>query len=483
MNEILKDQFYKAYVARDHRFDGKFFCAVKTTGIYCRPVCPAKPKRENVLFFLDALAAEKEGFRPCLRCRPECAPGSGGWLGKNATVKRALTLINAGLLKGKNEEEFALMLGVSARHLRRLFREQLGKSPKQISNIYRLNFARRLIEETTLPITEVAMNSEFLSIRRFNEAFKQRFSRSPSEFRKKNRPGQKNFYELKLSYRPPYNFSLLLEYYKNHLITGVEEVGGSFYKRFFKINNLTGSVKVTNDQSRNELILTINTSEPKQLFEIVQRVRHMFDVDADPMAIDEAFSRHEFIKKISRKHMGLRFPTCWDSFEASICTILGQLVSVKQARALVEQLVYHYGETVQCPESGKNKKIFPTAEILSTVDLLKVKTTIRRRKTIQTFSKLVHSKKISLDIAQDTKKFRENILKIDGVGPWTSEYICLRALRDVNSYPSTDLILNRVKTLFPDFDVDSIQPWRGYAAFYFWKEYADHLSYKMKEKK
>lgn len=482
MSKKQDDIFYQAYLSRDHRFDGKFFCGVKTTGIYCRPICPARPKRENVTFFLDALSAEKAGFRPCLRCRPECAPGSGGWIGKNATVKRALRLIESRILNEKNEEEFASILGMSARHLRRLFEEELGKTPKQISDANRLNFARKLIVETPLPITDVAMTSGFSSIRRFNEAFKNRFHRTPSELRKDSTPVTGGPYELKLSYRPPYDFSGLLEFYSHHLVSSVESINRGSYERVFKIEDHIGSFKVSHAEKTHELLLTINTPEPKHLFQLVERARRMLDVDSDPMLVSQAFSSSTMLKKILKKHPGLRYPTGWDPFEISVCSILGQLVSVKQARELVKQLVEHYGESVRCPATGREAHLFPTPEILAKSDLLKVKTTSRRRNTIRKFSQLVLKGEIALDSTQDPQSFREKLLRIEGIGPWTAEYISLRALGDTNAYPSTDLILKRVKENFPSFDPETLRPWRGYAAFYLWKEFAKSLTGKREKK-
>ena len=466
------DIYYKAYSSRDARFDGKFFCAVKTTKIYCRPICPAKPKRENVEFFSNAFQAESAGYRPCLRCRPECAPGSGGWLGKNATVKRCLALIENRAMYDKNEEEFAALLGMSARHLRRLFEDELGQTPKQISDANRLNFARKLIVETKLPITEIALSSGFTSIRRFNEAFKNRFERSPSELRKVKvvYAGEKFF--LRLSYRPPFDFDGLLNFYQNHLVSHLEHVDTNSYERIFKIDGKVGSVKVTQDSSKNELVLEINKVEPKSIFPIVQRVRNLFDVDSDPLLLKEAFSHSPVMKKLCLKYPGLRFPRSWDSFESAICTILGQLVSVKQAKSLVRELVENYGEAVAHPLNGKSVYLFPSADVLMNANLEKVRTTQARRETIKLFSQAVAQGEIDLSQNQDTELFKEKILKIKGIGVWTAEYIALRALGDTNAYPATDLVLKRVGADMKNLKLDLLHPWRGYVAFYLWREFA-----------
>lgn len=464
--------FYKAYTSRDARFDGKFFCGVKTTGIYCRPICPAKPKRQNVEFFLDAPSAEKAGYRPCLRCHPECAPGSGRWIGKSATVKRALSLIEDRVPFNKNEEEFASLLGVSARHLRRLFEEELGQTPKQISDANRLNFARKLITETSLPITEVAFTSGFSSIRRFNEAFKSRFHRAPSELRRGNVLSEKGKFVLRLSYRPPFDFEGLLVFFQNHLVTGVEWIEDSSYNRIFKLDGCVGTIKVTRDESSHELILVVSTSEPKSLYQIVQKTRQLFDVDTDPLAIADVFKRSAVMKKLVQKYPGLRLPRSWDPFETAICAILGQLVSVKQARALVKELIVHYGEEVTDPDTGNTLRLFPSPQVLMGSNLEKIRTTKARRETIRCFAREVFNGSITLESAQDTQKFKDNLLQLPGIGPWTSEYISLRALGDTNAYPSTDLVLKRVAKRYPKIKADQFRPWRGYLAFYLWREFA-----------
>src|SRR5438552_1010526 len=240
----MKD-LYKALRARDYRFDGKFFVAVKTTGVYCRPICPAKPKRENVEFFPDAAAAEAAGYRPCLRCRPECAPLSPAWWGKKAIVQRALKLIASNALHHTNEEQFAERLGVSARHLRRLFEEEIGQTPKQISDNNRLNFARKLIVETDIALLTVARTAGFGSLRRFNDAFQKRFHRPPSRIRR-TRPNRDSSdgINLKLSFRPPYDWATIIRFYKTHLVPQVEIASETSFERVFRIGNNIGYFEV-----------------------------------------------------------------------------------------------------------------------------------------------------------------------------------------------------------------------------------------------
>lgn len=473
----MKD-FYEALRARDYRFDGKFFVAVKTTGVYCRPICPARPKRENIIFFPDAASAEAAGYRPCLRCRPECAPLSPAWWGKRAVVQRALKLIaNNGLLHKTNEEEFAERLGVSARHLRRLFEAEIGRTPKQIADVNRLNFARRLIVETSMPIMTVGRTSGFISLRRFNDAFKKRFARSPSQLRKvrlksKNTEG----IDLKLSFRPPFDWQSLIRFYQSHPIPGVESVAENSFERVFRIDGSLGFLRVQPVAGQPQLQLGIVTEDPRVLFAVVNRIRRMFDLDSDPMLIADSFARVPRLAKLVDRFPGLRVPGSWDPFETAVCTILGQVVSAEQRASLVGELVRGYGEEIIHPVTGDKAYLFPGPAVLASADLNQVRTSDPRRETIRDFSRRVLSGAISLSEAQDPTIFRKALLEIKGLGPWSAEYMSLRSIGDTDAFPRTDLILKRVLALHPDLDVEVIKPWRGYAAVYLWKGFAQTLS-------
>jgi AraC family transcriptional regulator of adaptative response / DNA-3-methyladenine glycosylase II len=476
------DVYYKAMLSRDYRFDGKFFIGVKTTGIYCRPICPAKPKRENVEFFHSYIEAENRGYRPCMRCRPECAPLSSAWYGKSAVVKRALRQLSLSNYINLNEDDFAEQFGVSARHLRRLFNDEIGQTPKQIFNNNRLNFSRKLICESNLSITAIAFNSGFKSLRRFNDAFKKRFHKKPSDFRKKLKIDKKSGIKFSLSYRPPFDWKELLTFYTNHLITGVEKVSETHYERVFKTTSGVGHIIVTNNTIKSQIEFEITVDDTSDLFSISQKLRKMFDIDSDPILIANSFFMNKGLKKLWKNNPGLRIARGWDIFEQIICTILGQLVSVKQARILVAQLVENYGETVIHPLSSQKVKLFPSAEILAKSDLKLVKTTEKRRESIREVSNLILKKEIILNIHQDTISLRNKLLNIKGIGEWTADYILLRGLGDTDAFPKTDLILKRALIKHKELNMTTMQPWRSYVAVYFWKTYASSLS-KLKVKK
>ncbi|MCB0412441.1 MAG: DNA-3-methyladenine glycosylase 2 family protein [Bdellovibrionales bacterium] len=475
--------FYEAMLARDYRFDGKFYTGVKTTGIYCRPICPAKPKRENVEFFLSATAAEKSGYRPCLRCRPECAPLSPAWYGRSAIVQRALKVIAADGFFDTNEDKFADQFGVTARHLRRLFIEEVGLTPKKIAFNNRLNFARKLIVESDLPMTSVAMTAGFSSLRRFNDSFKKRFHRAPSEMRKKRHQVNTEGVLLSLSYRPPLDWTTLLNHYHTHQIIGVESVTEDTYERIFRIGKTVGLLRVKNSEDESQLKLHVSVGDPTVLFSVSQKVRQMFDLDSDPILVANSFQSQKFLDSLWKKYPGLRLARGWDAFETAICTILGQLVSVQQAKTLVAQLVEHYGEKVKHRQTGKTGFLFPTPATLSKANLFEVKTTKSRKTAIREFSRLVSTRNIDLLTPQDDDFMKTQLLSIPGIGPWSAEYISLRAFGSTDAFPHTDLILKRAIEKHPEIDFIKLRPWRSYAAIYLWKHYAAELSGKKGKKK
>jgi AraC family transcriptional regulator of adaptative response / DNA-3-methyladenine glycosylase II len=294
---LKEDACYRAMLARDYRFDGKFFVGVKTTGIYCRPICPARPRRENVEFFPSAHLAERKGYRPCLRCRPEAAPLSPAWVGKSAVVQRALRALAETEDAGFREEAFAARFGVTARHLRRLFEEEVGKSPKRILVDRRLDFARKLIVETALPMAHIASASGFASLRRFNDAVRARFDRAPTALRKP--PARKDPAAaadddegviLTLPFRPPLPWEAGLAYYRKHAIEGLERFGPDSYERVVHWGGRPGLVRVSLHAHPASLRLQVIGCDLGCLGKAVRAVRRMFDLDADPLLVANAFA-------------------------------------------------------------------------------------------------------------------------------------------------------------------------------------------------
>jgi AraC family transcriptional regulator of adaptative response / DNA-3-methyladenine glycosylase II len=457
-----EDSYYQAMLARDHRFDGKFFVGVKTTGIYCRPICPAKPKRENVEFYPNAAAAEKAGYRPCLRCRPESAPMSPAWIGKSAIVNRAVKTLHDLDTLEFDEDRFAARFGVSARHLRRVFINEIGKTPKQLAFENRLNLARQLITETSLPVTRIAFAAGFRSVRRFNGAFKERFKKSPSRIRRA-KAAKDGALILHLSYRPPYDFESLLKIYRSHAVGDLERVEKGRYIRTVHLNGKSGTVTVENDRDRARLKVAVDFPDAAAIGAIVARVRAMFDLDSDPLIVANVLETDPAIRKMLRKNPGIRMASGWDPFETAVGAILGQLVSVDFGRALVADLIAIAGE----------KGVFPSPAQIAKSDLGGLRTTGKRKRTLIEFSKLVAEHKISLEPAQDVGAFMKTALAVPGIVPWTATYMALRVLRHADAFPATDLILARALERHPD--IGKMSPWRGYVAALFWREYSQTL--------
>lgn len=466
-----EDVYYRAVLTKDHRFDGKFFIAVKTTGIYCRPICPATPKRQNCEFFSNPLAAEKAGYRPCLRCRPESAPRSPAWIGKSAVVQRAVKVLTSQDAIDLNEDEFAARFGVTARHLRRLFNEEIGKTPKQLSLENRLNLARSLITETGLPIAEVAFAAGFNSIRRFNDAFKDRFKRSPSEIRR-TPLAVKTGLQVSLAYRPPFDYETLLKSYSSHRVGDLEWfTEDSKMHRVIVFDKVVGQIAISNDAENSRLLLEIDFADTTKIHAIISRVRAMFDLDSDPVIIANALEVDGKFKAMLKKRAGIRIPSGWDPFEIAVGTILGQLVSVGRGRALVADLIEMLGEDSGLEINGKCIKLFPTPEKIIDGDLSKLKSTGARKQALKAFAGAVADGRISLEPTQDVDQFYKDVLAIPGIGPWTANYMALKCLRHTDAFPETDLIIARSLERHSKSTLEKMRPWQGYAAALLWREY------------
>ena len=289
--------------------------------------------------------------------------------------------------------------------------------------------------------------------------------------------------EINLAFRPPYDWQTIIRFYMSHPIPGVERVTGDSFERVFRVGNTIGFFQVQAMVDEPQLKLRIAAPDPKIFFEVVRRVRRMFDLDSDPILIANCFAQVPVLSKLCDRFPGLRLPRGWDPFETAICSILGQLVSAAQRTNLVGQLVRGYGDEITHPVSGETTWLFPGPEVLAKSDLSEVRTTAARREAIRDFSRRVLAGAISLSEAQDPTVFRKALLETKGLGPWSAEYISLRAIDDTDAFPKTDLILKRALELHPDLDLELIRPWRSYAAIYLWKEFAQTLSKRKKEKR
>jgi len=465
----------RARLTHDARFDGQFFVGVLTTRIYCRPICPARPPREeNVRYFPTAAAAAEAGLRPCLRCRPESAPGTPAWLGTSATVSRALRLIGESELEDGGIDALAARLGIGARHLRRLFLQHLGASPIAIVQTRRLHFAKKLIDETHLEMRDIALAAGYRSVRRFNDTFQKTYQRTPSHLRnlrKKSAALPENEYRFSLRYRPPFNWEAILDFMAPRAIPGIEIVEDKIYRRLFSLNNQIGWLEASLDEPADALSLRIRFPEPRLLFLIVERVRRLFDLSADSDEITAHLRHHPLLAQRIESRPGLRIPGSWDGFELTVRTILGQQVTVAGATTLTGRLVRAFGTPVVV--SPKLTHLFPTPEKLAESDLTKIGLPKARANSVRSLACAVSDGKIGFTGVVNVEKFLFQFCGMLGIGNWTAQYVAMRALAEPDAFPASDLGLLRAAGLRNPRELESLaetwRPWRAYAAMYLWQ--------------
>lgn len=460
-----KKEFYRAHLARDPRFDGKFFVAVKTTMIYCRPICPArKALLKNLEFFIHAAQAEDAGFRPCLRCRPETAPGSAAWLGTSTTVQRAIRLMDRFALESLSIRDLATKLGVSERWLRQLFQQQVGASPQAILLSKKLDAARNLLDKSSLSITDIAFSSGFQSLRRFNDAFKIRFQKTPSTFRRE--PLADDQLRLQLSYRPPYAWEQMLDFFSHRAIKGMELVENNSYQRLITLGDIHGWFKATHNENY-KIEIEFKLNQNANILEFIARLKNIFDLDADPMAIENNLTEDKKLTPFLKQHKGLRIAGCWDGFEQAVRAIVGQKISVKAARTILGRIVELCGEQQTLDKSLKLTQFFPTAENIITADLSNIGLPTSKIDTLKALAREIVNKTLILDGTADFEETCQKLLAIKGIGAWTVEYIAMRALRNTNAFPETDLELKK-KISQLELDPKKWTPWRAYGAILLW---------------
>ena len=487
MEELLDPHIcYEALRTRDPRFDGRFFVGVTSTGIYCRTICPARSaKREHCRFFVSAAAAQEAGFRPCLRCRPETAPEGGSWRGTSNTALRGLALIAEGELDGVSVDAFAERLGIGGRQLRRLFKQHLGASPITVAQTRRVLFAKQLIHETRLPMGEIAIAAGFGSVPRFNETFQQLFQRPPSALRRKllvalpegtvARAGV----TVRLRYRPPYDWKAMLAHLEARAVDGVEQISGGAYRRTLRQDGQIGMVEIVHLPEARSVAATIRVPGVHALAAVVAHVRRVFDLGADVAVIGEHLARDPLLAPLVSARPGLRTPGAWDGFELAVRAVLGQQVSVEAARQLAGRVVRACGATVG-PELSDNAELtlaFPNAEEIARTELASIGMPRARREALASLARAAIA---DPQLFQPLGTVEETVAKlraIPGIGDWTAHYIALRAAREPDAFPASDVGLQRGATAGlgarPSaaellLRAERWRPWRAYAAQHLW---------------
>lgn len=471
----------RAFLTRDPRFDGRIFGAVKTTGIYCRPICPARtPKAQNMTFYPTAAAAQEAGYRPCLRCRPEASPDLGAWRGTSNTVSRALALIEGGAMDAGDVDALASRLGVGERQLRRLFRQHLGASPVSVAQTRRVLLAKQLIQETRLPMGEVALASGFGSVRRFNETFQQLFGRPPGELRRSRQaeiPAADGI-TVRLPYKPPYDWDAIIRFLTDRAIPGVERVEPRRYARTLSVDGATGVVIVT-PRKDGALSAEIRFPRMNALPAVIARVRRVFDLSADPTLIGAHLSQDPALAPLVAARPGLRAPGAWDGFELAVRAILGQQITVSAARGLAAKLVERYGEPIEdaaAAELGLTR-VFPAPERLVGEDIAALGMPRARGAALEALARTVAADRSIFTPRADLESAIAALKALPGVGEWTAQYIALRELREPDAFPQADIGLMRamadehgVRPTAEQLLARSAawRPWRAYAAQHLW---------------
>ena len=467
----------RARLARDPRFDGLFYTAVKTTGIYCRPICPAPtPRTGNVTYFSTASAAAAAGFRPCLRCRPERAPGASVHRARSELVRGALRLIDEGMLDRSAMAALAARVGVGERHLRRMFAEEMGASPLDFAATRRLLFAKQLLSETTLPITSVASVAGYSSLRRFNAAFVDSYGKPPRTFRRAGSAAVTNVYlTLRLPYRAPYDFAAMLAFLARRSIPGVEAVSEYAYRRSIVIDGESSWFEITAMENDDALALRVPVVKPDAIAALVARVRRQFDLDADPHAIASAFSKDRLLSPLQQRWPGQRLPGAWDGFELAVRGVLGQQISVVAARTLAGRLVERYGTAFEDSPDGLHA-LFPTAMALADAPLEQIGLPKARAATLRGMAQACVDGRVHFSAEQGLDSLVASMVALPGIGPWTAHYVAMRALSQPDAFPAGDLVLRKIAGGDAPMSERALEvlsqswrPWRAYAVMLLWR--------------
>ncbi|WP_333608770.1 DNA-3-methyladenine glycosylase 2 family protein [Arsukibacterium sp.] len=468
----------RARLSRDARFDGCFFVAVTSTGIFCRNICPAPaPKEQHVQYYPSAVSALAAGYRPCLRCRPDSAPGSPAWRGTNTTVQRALSLIHQGALQQGPLAQLAARLGVSERYLRKLFQAELGLSPKRYALLQQMLFAKQLLQSSQLSVTDVALASGFNSIRSFNAQCKSLLKLTPGQIRKRPTAATAAI-ELYLAYRPPYAWPQLSAFLRQRQLAGLEWTGENYYGRTFRYQQASGHFTLYHQPEQHRFRLELTIDQLAALQGVLQNIRRLFDLDVDIAQVEHDLAPQ--LAKLGQSVTGLRLPGLWDLFEAGVRAILGQQVSVTAARQLVQLLVQQLGEE----QAGR--RWFPTPQAIAHSDLQFLKMPQARRATLQRFSLfMLQSNSLERQLINSLERVSNNSperqsdenpeplsdwLALKGIGPWTCQYARMRGLSDPDIWLAADAgVKNALKQRGLQFAAEDGRPWRSYLTLQLWQ--------------
>jgi len=487
---------YKALSARDARFDGVFFVGVTSTGIYCRPICPARtPLRKHCVFFTSAHAAEHSRFRPCLRCRPELAPGNAPIDASQRIAQLIMQRLEEGGLDGADGldegeggglEAIAAQFHLSSRQIRRIVQKELGVPPMQLIQTRRLLLAKQLLTETRLPVTQIAFASGFASLRRFNDAFSSRYGLAPSQLRKQALAGDAMAADaaetsiLKLAYRPPYDWDGVLAFLATRGLMGVEWVTGDAYARTVELNGHRGWIKVTHARRKHTLLIEFSHGLARVLPALLSRVRDLFDLSARPDVISRQLRKDRRLAPLVKLTPGLRVPGAFSGFELGMRAILGQQVTVRAATTLASRFVTAFGEPIVTPHAELHRLSPTPARIAaaSVDEIARLGIVSARSRCLIALAQAQASGELSLEhgVHPDPAAAIERLVQLPGIGPWTAHYIAMRALRWPDAFPKEDIVIRNtlggVSSQVAEQMSLAWRPWRSYAVLHLWKHSA-----------
>jgi AraC family transcriptional regulator, regulatory protein of adaptative response / DNA-3-methyladenine glycosylase II len=470
---------YRAVKSRDRRFDGVFYIAVRTTGIYCRPSCPATtPHLKNVTFFRTAAAAQGAGYRACRRCLPDATPGSPEWDMSADVAGRAMRLISDGLVEREGVEGLAARIGYSSRHLTRLLTAEVGAGPLALARAKRAQTARTLIETSTMAFTDIAFASGFASVRQFNDTLREVYASSPTDLRGRSRVSRTSAsrLELRLAVRAPFNATELLEFLRLRVVAGVEAAGEDWYARSLRLphgyavarldfGNLTGRGGTT------EFVgCSLQMSDLRDLSSAVERCRRLIDADCDPVAVDDELGGDPMLAPLVRRHPGLRVPGHVDGDEIAVRAVLGQQITVKAAASAAAKLTQLYGEPVATGIDGLTH-LFPSSATLAGVDPETLLMPRARGRALTNLCRALAEGELALDRSMERRAAREALIALPGIGPWTADYIAMRALGDPDVFLPTDIgVKHALADRYPEAAriAEAWRPWRSYALLHLW---------------
>ena len=476
------EQCYRAVTSRDSRFDGYFVGAVRTTGIYCRPSCPAvTPKRANIEFFPTAATAHEHGYRACKRCRPDASPGSPEWDVRGDVVARAMRLINDGVVDREGVSGLARRVHYSDRHLNRVITDELGAGPLAIARAQRATTARVLIETSSMPFTAIAFAAGFRSIRQFNDTVHAVFAASPSQLRaarqRRNHDGLASSgpgaVTVDLAVRQPFDLGTTMTFLAARAIHGIEHFDGTMYRRSLALPNGHGVAVVAGDavvkSGRTHVRVTFNLADWRDLAPAVRRVRRLLDLDSDPVAIDAALGGDSVLAPLVASRPGLRVPGSVDPFETLVRAVVGQQVSVGGARTIVGRVARATGTPLTLADDHLTH-VFPSPAELASIDPALLPMPMRRRATLIDLADRIALGKVALDAGADRDDVRQALLDVPGIGPWTADYVLMRGLGDPDVFLGADLgVRQALSSLGTSADVaDRWRPWRSYAVHHLW---------------